>query len=197
MARPPTWLETMLAARMDAVVVPSHKWSAPFGAVVIPPAVDTARYFPPASRAEAQRALGLPERSIYIGWVGSGDPSAFIRLLITMCREDRRVRGVIRMKPVSRRVAEIRNAGLHHRIRFVIDGDDLLWLTALDGCVTDDPDDLSARQAMACGIPVCAPEAPALRALICGDHAPLPDPATLSFAAREAALDSLKKSLLR
>ncbi|MEM1375118.1 MAG: hypothetical protein AAGF78_12135 [Pseudomonadota bacterium] len=194
---PPGAVAMRLATRMDAVAVPSRSAQMPANAVVVPPAVDTARYAPPLSRSDAQRALGLPEGSLYIGWLGPGDPGGFVRAMITLCREDRRIRGVIRTAPIPRPVAEIRNAGLHHRIRFAPGGDDLAWLQALDGCVADDPDDLPARQAMACGVPICEPGLAPLRALIRGTHEPLPDPSTLSEAARQRALDALRAQLLR
>lgn len=189
-----------LAPRMDAVAVPSQAIAARVGGpvTVIPRGVDIEVYAPPPSRAAAQDALLLPKNSLYIGCFRTEEAEAFVALMIELCRQDRRLRGVLLTSDAPPRlVAQIRNAGLHHRIRFVTGAATLPWTQALDGYATAARDSLPARRAMACGVPVCEMEPQAIREMVEGHHDPLPPREELSIDAEHTALAALRDALLR
>lgn len=174
-----------LIRRMDALIATSAQ-AASFlerEATVILHGVDTTRFCPPASKVAAKRALNLPEDDIFLGCFGrvraNKGTDIFVDALITLCKEDRRLRGAVLGRATAdnldfqkRLEAKIRNAGLHHRIRFlgeVPDADVANWYRALDLFIAPQRKEgfgLTPLEAMACGTPSVATRVGAFEELI-------------------------------
>ncbi|MEM6728059.1 MAG: glycosyltransferase family 4 protein, partial [Pseudomonadota bacterium] len=142
-----------------------------------------ARFSPPPSRRAAKAALGLPEDDIFLGCFGrvrlNKGTDLFVDVLIALCKADRRVRGAILGRATAehadfqkRLEQRIRNAGLHHRIRFlgeIPDEDVPRWYRALDLFVAPQRWEgfgLTPLEAMACGTPSVATRVGAFEELI-------------------------------
>ncbi|MEO0678176.1 MAG: glycosyltransferase family 4 protein [Pseudomonadota bacterium] len=174
-----------LISRMEAVIATSQKTANYLDreARVILHGIDTARFSPPDTKASAQAALGLPEGDIFIGCIGrirhQKGTDVFVDAMIAACKADRRVRGTIIGRATEQHVdfqkgleQKIRNAGLHHRIRFVaeVPVDEIVdWYRALDLFVAPQRWEgfgLTPLEAMACGVPVIATRVGAFEELV-------------------------------
>ncbi|MEL6914433.1 MAG: glycosyltransferase family 4 protein [Pseudomonadota bacterium] len=174
-----------LIARMDAVIATSSKTASYLAgaAAVIPHGIDTARFSPPEDRRAAKAALGLPQDDIFVGCVGrirhQKGTDVFVDAMIAVCKADRRVRGAVIGRATEKHVEfqerleqRIRNAGLHHRIRFVpeVPVDRIAeWYRALDLFVAPQRWEgfgLTPLEAMASGVPVIATRVGAFEDLV-------------------------------
>ncbi|MEL6688828.1 MAG: glycosyltransferase family 4 protein [Pseudomonadota bacterium] len=175
-----------LMGNMDAIVATCQKTASVvhLPSRVILHGVNTRVFYPAPDRTEAKRKLGLPEGDIYVGCFGRVRPQkgtdVFVDAMIAACKADRRLRGVIIGRATEKHVeyqkrldAKIRNAGLHHRIRFVpeVPMDAVAdWYRAMDLFIAPnrlgEGFGLTVLEAMACAVPVIATRVGAFEELV-------------------------------
>lgn len=208
-----TWLTKWLIRHMDAVIATSQKTASYLerDATVILHGIDTESFSPPDDRKAAKEALGLPSDDLYVGCFGrirhQKGTDVFVDAMISLCKADRRLRGVLLGRATKKHVdfqrqleVRIRNAGLHHRIRFVseVPVDEIAaWYRALDLFVAPQRWEgfgLTPLEAMACGVPVVATSVGAFEELISegdtGTIIPPGDVAAMELAIANAVRDS-------
>ncbi|MEM1235530.1 MAG: glycosyltransferase family 4 protein [Pseudomonadota bacterium] len=174
-----------LIRQMDGLIATSAKAASYLEreATVILHGVDIDRFAPPLSKKAAKQDLGLPEDDIFLGCFGrvreNKGVDLFVDLLIDLCKEDRRVRGVILGRATQEHQefqqkleTKIRNAGLHHRIRFMgeVSSEDLVrWYRALDIFIAPQRWEgfgLTPLEAMASKVPVIATKVGAFEEIV-------------------------------
>ncbi len=172
-----------LIRRMDAVIATSARASSYLQApnTVIMHGVDTARFTPPADKADAKRALGFDPAVKIAGCFGriraQKGTDRFVLTMISLLPRHPdwiavatgRVTGD--NKEFAAQLTEaVAAAGLQGRIRFVGEVDDVLaWYQALDLFVAPQRWEgfgLTPLEAMACGVPVAATKVGAFSELI-------------------------------
>ena len=204
-----------LIAQMDAVIATSQRAAGYLDreATVIHHGVDTRRFFPPGSKRDAKEKLGLPTEDLFIGCFGrvreNKGTDIFVDAAIALCKSDRRIRATILGRATEKHVAfqraleqKIRNAGLHHRIRFM--GEVPFeavpdWYRALDLFIAPQRWEgfgLTPLEAMACGVPAVTTRVGAFEELLVpgetGAHVEIGDVAGLVATAQSILSDEDK-----